>query len=104
MCLELWHACAGPVYLPEGHLEHIGKAAGAVAAVPAHVFCRVVDVNLQVRARAAWCSCCTVSAATTMCSRYLTERACSLQADPPTDEVYAQVSLVVDDEVPAPLI
>ncbi|XP_020160562.1 auxin response factor 2 isoform X2 [Aegilops tauschii subsp. strangulata] len=77
VCLELWHACAGPVgplprkgsavvYLPEGHLEYIGEAAGAVAAVPPHVFCRVVDVNLQ--------------------------------ADPATDEVYAQVSLVVDNE------
>ncbi|VAH62461.1 unnamed protein product [Triticum turgidum subsp. durum] len=28
----------------------------------------------------------------------LTERACSLQADPATDEVYAQVSLLVDNE------
>ena len=35
MCMELWHACAGPIaplprkggavlYLPQGHLEHIG--------------------------------------------------------------------------------
>lgn len=62
VCLELWHACAGPVpplprkgsavvYLPQGHLEHIGGEAGAAAAaaVPPHVFCRVVDVDLHVR-------------------------------------------------------
>ncbi|KAM0930899.1 hypothetical protein ACQ4PT_000621 [Festuca glaucescens] len=77
VCLELWHACAGPVgplprkgsavvYLPQGHLEHIGEAAAAEgSAVPPHVFCRVVDVNLQ--------------------------------ADAATDEVYAQVSLLVLD-------
>lgn len=65
VCLELWHACAGPVaplprkgsvvvYLPQGHLEHLGDAAGggapAPAALPPHVFCRVVDVTLHVRA------------------------------------------------------
>ncbi|XP_040379970.1 auxin response factor 2 [Oryza brachyantha] len=78
VCLELWHACAGPVaplprkgsavvYLPQGHLEHLGAAPGAaVAAVPPHVFCRVLDV--------------------------------SLHADAASDEVYAQVSLVVDNE------
>jgi hypothetical protein len=63
VCLELWHACAGPVaplprkggvvvYLPQGHLEHLGDApaaAAAAAAVPPHVFCRVVDVTLLVR-------------------------------------------------------
>ncbi|KQK09126.1 auxin response factor 2 [Brachypodium distachyon] len=77
VCLELWHACAGPVgplprkgsavvYLPQGHLEHIGDAGSAAAKVPPHVFCRVVDVNLQ--------------------------------ADAATDEVYAQVTLAVDNE------
>ena len=62
VCLQLWRACAGPVgplprkgsavvYLPQGHLEHIGEAAGAgPTTLPPHVFCRVVDVNLQVRA------------------------------------------------------
>jgi auxin response factor len=68
VCLELWHACAGPVaplprkgtvvvYLPQGHLEHLGDAAAAAAggapapaALPPHVFCRVVDVTLHVRA------------------------------------------------------
>ena len=61
VCLELWHACAGPliwlpkkgsvvVYLPQGHLEHLGLAAeGFRYNVPAHVFCRVVDVKLHVR-------------------------------------------------------
>ena len=62
MCLELWHACAGPVaptprngsvvvYLPQGHLEHLGDAAAVspAAPVPPHVFCRVVDVSLHVR-------------------------------------------------------
>ncbi|GJM93621.1 hypothetical protein PR202_ga10190 [Eleusine coracana subsp. coracana] len=31
----------------KGHLEHIGGDAGAAAAVPPHVFCRVVDVDLH---------------------------------------------------------
>ena len=59
VCLDLWHACAGPVaplprkgsavvYLPQGHLEHVGADAAPPAAVPPHVFCRVVDVNLHV--------------------------------------------------------
>ncbi|KAK3161532.1 hypothetical protein QOZ80_1BG0078280 [Eleusine coracana subsp. coracana] len=79
VCLELWHACAGPVpplprkgsavvYLPQGHLEHIGGDAGA-AAVPPHVFCRVVDVDLH--------------------------------ADAVTDEVYARVSLAPEGEAEA---
>ncbi|KAG8077507.1 hypothetical protein GUJ93_ZPchr0007g3334 [Zizania palustris] len=79
VCLELWHACAGPVaplprkgsavvYLPQGHLTHLGDSAAgsAIAAVPPHVFCRVVDV--------------------------------SLHADAATDEVYAKVSLMPDNE------
>ncbi|XP_062217230.1 auxin response factor 2-like [Phragmites australis] len=77
VCLELWHACAGPVaplprkgsavvYLPQGHLEHIGGDAAGAAAMPPHVFCRVLDVNLH--------------------------------ADAATDEVYARVTLVSDDE------
>ncbi|GJN15219.1 hypothetical protein PR202_gb02113 [Eleusine coracana subsp. coracana] len=85
VCLELWHACAGPVaplprkgsvvvYLPQGHLEHIGDAAASGggagapvhAAVPPHVFCRVVDVTLH--------------------------------ADAATDEVYAQLALVAENE------
>jgi hypothetical protein len=68
VCMELWHACAGPVgplprkgsavvYLPQGHLEHVGEAAGAGPAAPPHVFCRVVDVNLQVRAPCARICC-----------------------------------------------
>lgn len=62
VCLELWHACAGPlislpkkgsvvVYLPQGHLEHLGVSAadqGFRCNVPPHVFCRVVDVKLHV--------------------------------------------------------
>lgn len=58
MYLELWHACAGPVgplprkgsavmYLSQGHLEHIGEAAGVGSPVPPHVSCRVVDINLH---------------------------------------------------------
>ena len=90
VCLELWHACAGPVaplprkgsavvYLPQGHLEHIGSDAGAAgaaaaAAVPPHVLCRVVDVTLHVsscvapRARRLG-GACTVPASA-MCSSY----------------------------------
>ncbi|KAL6848662.1 hypothetical protein ACP4OV_021245 [Aristida adscensionis] len=83
VCLELWHACAGPVaplprkgsvvvYLPQGHLEQLGDAAAggggapAPAAVPPHVFCRVVDVTLH--------------------------------ADAATDEVYAQLALLAENE------
>lgn len=67
VCLELWHACAGPrislprkgslvVYMPQGHLEHLagGQRAGGGGMllrydVPPHVFCRVVEVQLRVR-------------------------------------------------------
>ncbi|URD73528.1 auxin response factor [Musa troglodytarum] len=86
VCLELWHACAGPriwlpkkgslvVYLPQGHLEQPREGGdgsggrGGVGSgydVPPHVFCRVVDVKLH--------------------------------ADAATDEVYAQLSLVVESE------
>ena len=85
VCGELWHACAGAgvalprrgsavVYLPQGHLEHVGADAAPPAAVPPHVFCRVVDVNLHVsgsraRARARLRSRGTVPASA-MCSRY----------------------------------
>lgn len=63
VCGELWHACAGPgvalprrgsalVYLPQAHLAADGGGgevppAGA-AAVPPHVACRVVGVELRV--------------------------------------------------------
>ncbi|KAE8669808.1 Auxin response factor 3 [Hibiscus syriacus] len=79
VCLELWHACAGPlislpkrgnvvVYFPQGHLEQVSDFPGVVAAydLPPHVFCRVVDVKLH--------------------------------AEGATDEVYAQVSLVPEAE------
>ncbi|CAL9771634.1 unnamed protein product [Musa acuminata subsp. burmannicoides] len=80
VCLELWHACAGPqiwlprktslvVYFPQGHIEQLGGAGGdgdwlGPSDVPPHVLCRVVDVKLQAAAD--------------------------------TDEVYAQLSLVAD--------
>ncbi|XP_010260358.1 PREDICTED: auxin response factor 3-like [Nelumbo nucifera] len=78
VCLELWHACAGPlislpkkgsvvVYLPQGHLEHISEFPTTVFDLPPHVFCRVVDVKLH--------------------------------AEMATDEVYAQVSLVPEIEI-----
>ncbi|KAK8629357.1 hypothetical protein V6N13_078200 [Hibiscus sabdariffa] len=79
VCLELWHACAGPlislpkrgnvvVYFPQGHLEQVSGFPGVVAAydLPPHVFCRVVDVKLH--------------------------------AEGATDEVYAQVSLIPETE------
>lgn len=77
VCLELWHACAGPlislpkkgsmvVYLPQGHLEQLSDFPAAAYDLPPHVFCRVLDVKLQ--------------------------------AEAATDEVYAQVSLVPDSE------
>lgn len=60
VCLELWHACAGPlislpkkgsmvVYLPQGHLEQLSDFPPAAYDLPPHVFCRVLDVKLQVR-------------------------------------------------------
>lgn len=62
VCLELWHACAGPlislpkkgsvvVYLPQGHLEHLAESTAAAYRhdlSPPQVFCRVVDVKLHV--------------------------------------------------------
>ncbi|GAV75083.1 B3 domain-containing protein/Auxin_resp domain-containing protein [Cephalotus follicularis] len=80
VCLELWHACAGPlvslpkrgsvvVYFPQGHLEHVSELSAATSAaydLPSHVFCRVLDVKLHTEAA--------------------------------TDEVYAQVSLIPENE------
>ncbi|KAI4368146.1 hypothetical protein MLD38_016737 [Melastoma candidum] len=81
LCLELWHACAGPlislpkkgslvVYFPQGHLEHAGsddsQFSASVCHLPPHVFSRVVDVKLH--------------------------------ADVGTDDVYAQVSLLPEIE------
>ena len=59
VCLELWHACAGPlislpkrgsvvVYFPQGHLEQLADLPLASYDLPPHVFCRVVDVKLHV--------------------------------------------------------
>ncbi|KAJ3695244.1 hypothetical protein LUZ60_000621 [Juncus effusus] len=81
MCLELWHACAGPlislpkkgsvvVYLPQGHLEHLGESMGSgyqyESPLSSQVFCRVVDLKLH--------------------------------ADANTDEVYARLYLVAENE------
>ncbi|KAJ6808924.1 auxin response factor 15-like isoform X2 [Iris pallida] len=79
VCLELWHACAGPlislpkkgsfvVYLPQAHLEHLALPDAVFRHdVPPHLLCRVLHVKLH------------------------TELA--------TDEVYAQLSLVAQDQV-----
>ncbi|XP_058201208.1 auxin response factor 3 isoform X1 [Rhododendron vialii] len=75
VCLELWHACAGPlislpkkgsvvVYFPQGHLERVSESPAAAYDLPPHVFCRVLDVKLH--------------------------------AEAATDDVYAQVSLIPD--------
>ena len=61
VCLELWHACAGPlislpkrgsvvVYFPQGHLEQVSDFSGVATAygLPPHVYCRVVDIKLHV--------------------------------------------------------
>lgn len=59
VCLELWHACAGPlislpkrgsvvVYLPQGHFEHVQDFPVNAFDIPPHVFCRVLDVKLHV--------------------------------------------------------
>ncbi|KAJ6728535.1 AUXIN RESPONSE FACTOR 3 [Salix koriyanagi] len=77
VCLELWHACAGPlislpkrgsvvVYFPQGHLEQFPDLPLPVYDLPPRVFCRVVDVKLH--------------------------------AEAASDEVYAQVSLVPESE------
>ncbi|XP_058095773.1 auxin response factor 3-like isoform X2 [Magnolia sinica] len=84
VCLELWHACAGPlislprkgsfvVYLPQGHLEQTdGYHPSLVYELPPHVFCRVTDVKLH--------------------------------AEAATDEVYAQVSLLPESEIEKKLL
>ncbi|KAL3519835.1 hypothetical protein ACH5RR_017984 [Cinchona calisaya] len=76
VCMELWHACAGPlislpkkgsvvVYLPQGHLEQLSYQLSLSSAdLPPHVFCRVLDLKLH--------------------------------AEAITDDVYAQVSLLPD--------
>ncbi|KAM1351028.1 hypothetical protein FF1_004892 [Malus domestica] len=77
VCLELWHACAGPlislpkkgtvvVYLPQGHLEQVSDFPTSAYDLPPHLFCRVVDVKLH--------------------------------AESGTDDVFAQVSLVPESE------
>lgn len=81
-CLELWHACAGPlislpkkgnavVYCPQGHLEQLQFAGDCFSSgefnLPPHVFCRVVDVKLH--------------------------------AESGTDDVYAQVALIPDPQL-----
>ena len=59
VCLELWHACAGPlislpkkgsvvVYLPQGHFEQVQDFPVTAYDIPPHVFCRVLDVKLHV--------------------------------------------------------
>ncbi|KZV52806.1 auxin response factor 3 [Dorcoceras hygrometricum] len=56
--MDLWHACAGPlsslpkkgsaaVYFPQGHLEHHRKLPAVTCDLPSHVFCRVINVELQ---------------------------------------------------------
>ncbi|KAF5728704.1 putative Auxin response factor [Tripterygium wilfordii] len=78
VCLELWHACAGPlvslprkgsvvVYFPQGHLEQLSESRAVPCDLPPHIFCRVLDVKLH--------------------------------AEAPMDEVYAQVSLVPESEI-----
>lgn len=59
-CLELWHACAGPLislpkrgslvlYFPQGHLEQQAPAAVyGIPPPPPHVFCRILDLKLHV--------------------------------------------------------
>uniref|UniRef100_A0A1J3DDZ9 Auxin response factor n=1 Tax=Noccaea caerulescens TaxID=107243 RepID=A0A1J3DDZ9_NOCCA len=77
VCLELWHACAGPLislpkrgsrvlYFPQGHLEQAPDFSAAIYGLPPHVFCRILDVKLH--------------------------------AETSTDEVYAQVSLLPESE------
>ncbi|PIN15621.1 hypothetical protein CDL12_11728 [Handroanthus impetiginosus] len=77
-CMELWHACAGPlislpkkgsavVYFPQGHVEHLPEHSAVAYDLPPHVFCRVIHVKLH--------------------------------ADAANDEVYAQVSLVPDQQI-----
>ncbi|WJX26702.1 Arf GTPase arf3 [Trifolium repens] len=58
VCLELWHACAGPlislpkkgsivVYVPQGHFEQAHDFPVSACNIPPHVFCRVLDVKLH---------------------------------------------------------
>ncbi|KAG2308972.1 hypothetical protein Bca52824_028720, partial [Brassica carinata] len=58
VCLELWHACAGPLislpkrgslvlYFPQGHLEQAHDFSAAIYGLPPHVFCRILDLKLH---------------------------------------------------------
>ncbi|EPS71572.1 hypothetical protein M569_03184, partial [Genlisea aurea] len=78
VCMELWHACAGPlislpkkgtpvVYFPQGHLELLPEHSAVAYDLPPHIFCRVLDVKLH--------------------------------ADADNDEVYARVSLIPDHQI-----
>lgn len=60
VCMDLWHACAGPlsslpkkgsaaVYFPQGHLEHHQELPAVTYDLPSHVYCRVINVELQVK-------------------------------------------------------
>ncbi|CAH8365659.1 unnamed protein product [Eruca vesicaria subsp. sativa] len=77
VCLELWHACAGPLvslpkrgsfvfYFPQGHFEQASDFSAVIYGLPPHVFCRILDVKLH--------------------------------AERDGDEVYAQVSLLPESE------
>ncbi|KAL8136789.1 hypothetical protein V2J09_002790 [Rumex salicifolius] len=83
VCMELWHACAGPLislpkkgslvaYLPQGHIleQHSFSdyfPGTPFERIPPHVFCRVLDVKLH--------------------------------AEAASDEVYAQVSLIPEAQI-----
>lgn len=111
LCPELWHACAGPlvslpkkgsvvVYFPQGHLEQIcaDSAAGHLRFdLPPRVFCRVVDVKLQVRPSIS--SHCILYCMHVIPAVLFSSGFGVLQADASTDEVYAQLSILADNEV-----
>ncbi|GJM89061.1 hypothetical protein PR202_ga05657 [Eleusine coracana subsp. coracana] len=106
VCAELWHACAGAgvalprrgsavVYLPQAHLAAGGS--GDLPPVPAHVVCRVVDVQLCVSVGllpAVQPLLLVIFAFSS--AGILTRCGVFVQADVATDEVYARLALVAE--------
>ena len=102
-----------PPFLPVRRSAHAQKPAeacrpGLAAAgggavpppgVPAHVFCRVVDLTLHVRGRRLAAPTSSMCVCGLPCERSLIGLLRLLQADASTDEVYAQLALVAENEV-----
>ncbi|RDX71002.1 Auxin response factor 3, partial [Mucuna pruriens] len=105
VCLELWHACAGPmislpkkgttvVYFPQGHFEHLRDfPLPSSVNIPSHVFCRVLDVKLHVSLPLLFSP-----YKFKMLSAFVLVWFLPSNAEEGSDEVYCQVLLVPESE------